>query len=140
VTTLNTTCYTVQNGKIVECILADYACYIERTTRPTGVGFKYYVTTVARDIERFTDQVDEDGYVITETVKDDVWVLAKWASWGGPEVVVCEFASEEEARAAAVDTYFHDILHNDEITIHLDRASAELELAGVDIVTIGGSV
>lgn len=130
-TNLTTTCFTTQDGKIVEGTLADFTCYIESTTRPTGVGYKYYVTTVTRDVERDTDQVDEDGYVITETVRDDVWVLAKWATWGGPEVVVREFESEEEANAAAEETYVHDILNNSEMTIHLDRAEAERERAEI---------
>ena len=128
-TTLSTTCFTVQDGKIVEGTLADFTCYIESTTRPTGVGYKYYVTTVTRDIERDTDQVDEDGYVITETVQDDVWVLAKWATWGGPERVVREFDSEEEANAAAEERYVYDILNNADMSIYLDRASAESDLA-----------
>lgn len=124
-TNLTTTCFTTQDGKIVEGTLADFTCYIESTTRPTGVGYKYYVTTVTRDVERDTDQVDEDGHVITETVQDDVWVLAKWATWGGPEVIVREFESEEEANVAAEETYVHDIMNNSEMTIHLDRAEAE---------------
>ncbi len=84
---------------------------------------------MARDVERDTDQVDEDGHAITETVQDDVWVLAKWATWGGPEVVVREFDTEEEANTAAEETYVYDILNNSDMAIHLDRASAESDLA-----------
>lgn len=127
--TLNTTCYTIEDGKIVEGKLADFDLYIESTTRPTGVGYKYYATTVQRDIERDTDQVDEDGYTITETVQEDVWVLAKWATWGGPQVVVREFETEDEAKAAAEETYVYDILNNQETPIYLDRADAESALA-----------
>jgi hypothetical protein len=127
-TNLTTTCFTVQDGKIVEGTLADFTCFIESTTRPTGVGYKYYVTTVTRDVERDTDQVDEDGDVITETVEDDVWVLAKWATWGGPQVVVREFESEEEANTAAEETYVHDILNNPEISIHFCEEDAKADL------------
>lgn len=128
-TTLNTACYTIKDGAIIEGTLANFTCYIESTTRPQGVGYKYYATTVTRDVERETDEVDENGYAITETVPADVWALAKWATWGGPEIVVREFETEEEANAAAEETYVQDILGNNEITIHLERADAERDLA-----------
>lgn len=103
---LNTTCYTIEDGKIVEGTLSDFDMYIEKTTRPTGVGYKYYATT-----------------------ENDVWVLAKWATWGGPQVVVREFETEDEAKAAAEETYVYDILNNQETPIYLDRADAESALA-----------
>lgn len=119
-TNLTTACYTVQDGKIVEGTLADFDCYIEKTTRPTGVGPKYYVTS--RDVA--VDHT-EDGAVV-----DGVeWCLVKRATWGGPEVVVRAFETEAEALAAAEETYVHDILNNSDMAIHLDRASAEAELA-----------
>lgn len=127
--TLNTTCYTVQDGQIVEGTLADFTHFIETTTRPTGVGYKYYATTVTRMIERATDKLDENGYTIYEEVEADVWVLAKWATWGGPQVVVSEHESEEEAEDAAEQTYVYDILNNSEFVIWLDRVEAERELA-----------
>lgn len=109
-TTLSSACFTVQNGAVVDGTLRDFDSFIERTTRPTGVGPKYYATTISRD-------------------GADVWVLAKWATWGGPQVVVREFESEADALAAAEETYVSDILGNSEISIWLDRASAEQELA-----------
>lgn len=118
--TLQATCYTVQAGQIVQGTLADFDHFIETTTRPTGVGYKYYTTT-----RRLAIDHADDGTVI----EDDVWVLAKWATWGGPEQVVRDFPTEAEALAAAEATYVHDILNNSEIAIHLDRASAEQELA-----------
>ncbi len=128
-TNLTTACYNIEDGKVVEGTLADFSGFIEQTTRPNGVGYKYYTTTVERTVEVDTGQVDEDGDAITERVETDVWVLAKWATWGGPQVVVREFKSEEEANAAAEDTYVYDILRNSEIEIYLDRADAERALA-----------
>ena len=52
-TTLNTTCFTVQDGCIVEGTLNNFACFIEISTRPTGVGNKHYVKI-------FELPVDED--------------------------------------------------------------------------------
>ena len=106
-TNLATTCFTVQDGKIIEGTLSDFTCFIESTTRPTGVGYKYYSTTV----------------------EGDVWALVKWATWSGPEVIVQEFDSEQEANTAAEETYVQDILNNSEMQIHLDRGAAERELA-----------
>ena len=126
-TTLETKCFTVQDGKIVLGKLSDFDCYIESTTRPTGVGHKYYATTVRR---RNVSDTDGDGNeVMPEEAYRDQWVLAKWATWGGPEVIVREFESEAEAHAAAEETYVYDILNNSEMSIHLDRAEAERELA-----------
>ena len=113
-TTLSTTCFTVQNNQIVEGTLADFDYLIETTTRPTGVGYKYYATTITRTPE--------------ETAMD-IWVLAKWTTWNGPEVVVRECESEEEANQAAEEKYIHDILNNNEFSIYLDRSGAEAELA-----------
>lgn len=128
-TDLATTCFTVEDGKIIEGTLNDFRCYIKSTTRPTGIGYEYYATTVTRSFERDTWQMDEDGEPITEPVQEDVWVLAKWATWGGPEVVVREFESEEQAKTAAEETYVYDILNNSEMSIHLERSDAESELA-----------
>jgi hypothetical protein len=103
-TRLSTRCFTVQDGQIVAGALSDFAWYIEDACRPNGVGHKFYATE-----------------------RDGTWVLAKWE--GSNEIVVREFDTEPEARDAAEQTYVYDILHNDAIQIHLDRADAERELA-----------
>lgn len=143
-TNLNTTCFTVQDGKIVEGTLADFTCYVEQTTRPHGVGPVYYATS--RDVyaviradgsvyDTFANEelaeiccdVDEG-----ETVEErTVWSLAKYVTWAGPERIIRDHASEEEARADAEETYVHEILNNSEMIIHLDRAGAERELADI---------
>lgn len=105
-TTLQAVCYTVENGAIVAGTLADFDSFIETTTRPHGVGTKYYA-------------VETRGG----------WALAKWATWGGPQQIVREFDTQAEAEAAAEETWVYDILNNSEIVIHLDRAGAEQELA-----------
>jgi hypothetical protein len=103
-TNLSTPCYTVQDGRIVEGKLSDFAWYIEDACRPNGVGYKFYATE-----------------------RDGSWVLAKWE--GGREIVVSEYDTEPEARIAAEQTYVYDIMNNDSIQIHLARADAERELA-----------
>lgn len=110
--TLNTPCFTVQDGQIVAGTLADFDHFIERTTRPHGVGCKHYVTEITRD-----------GV--------DVWAHAKWATWGGPETIIDTYETEAEAQAAVEQTYVYDILNNPEQCINLDRASAEAELAQI---------
>lgn len=125
--TLSTPCFNIEEGKIVEGTLADFDSLIERSCRPNGVGYTYYITTVTREVDRDTGAVDEDGCPLAETVETEVWALAKYQF--GKQTIVREFETEEEAQAAAEETYVYDILHNSEITIHLDRASAEAELA-----------
>lgn len=126
-TKLDQECFTVWDGKVEQGTLADFSHFIETTTRPHGVGYKYYATTVSRRNESDTD--DDGNEVLPEEVFRDQWVLAKWATWCGPEVVVLEFESEDEASAAAEDSYVYDILHNSEFPIYLDRQSAEADLA-----------
>jgi len=104
-TPLKTPCFVVIDGAVVDGTLGDYSRFIAETTRPDGVGRRYYVTTTGTR-----------------------WALAKWATWAGPQVVVQEYDTEEEAWCAAEVIYVHDILHNTDILIHLDRAAAELEL------------
>jgi hypothetical protein len=123
-TALNTTCYTVEaTGQIVTGTLNDFEHHIETTTRPNGVGYKYYPTTIKRPIYDETGDLAlcADG----SPAHDDIWVLAKWATWGGPQVVVSEHDSEEAAQQAAEETYIHDILNNTEELIFLSLAKAE---------------
>ena len=118
-------CFTVQNGKVVAHVVSDFSEFIETTSRPTGIGHKYYATTV----ERVTAQaeVDEFGNVTKEPVVQDVWVMAMWATWGGPERVLQEYESEGEANEAVEQSQIYDILNNNEVVIHIKRASAEAE-------------
>lgn len=123
--TLNTPCFYVQGGMVCEGILEDLAAYIETTTRPDGVGRAYYVTTRQRRVDAVTD---DNGREIEPEHTKPIWVLAKWATWAGPEVVVDEYDTEAEAEGAAEQTYVYDILNNQEVPVHLDRAGAEDEL------------
>ena len=103
--TLQTPCYTVHTGSVVTSTLNDHRHHIETTTRPAGVGPKYYTTT--------------DG---------GTWCLAKWATWGGPEVIDERFDDEAAADAAAEVTYINDILGNPDYPIYLDLTKAEAAL------------
>ena len=125
--TLNTTCWTIQDGAIVQGTLDDFSHFIETTTRPTGVGTKYYTTTISRRNESDTDY---DGNEVAPAEEfSDVWVVAKWMTWGGPEHVISEHDSEAEAIQAVEAFYVSDILHNNELAIYLNRQQAEVDLA-----------
>ena len=124
---LSAPCFTVQDGQIIEGKLSDFDCYIETTTRPQGVGYKYYVTTRDRVLQEAV--YNDDDVMTSGEVRGDIYCLAKWATWGGPEVIIREFESEQSANDAAEESYVHDILNNSDICIHLDRESAEQDLA-----------
>lgn len=126
-TTLNTECYTIDDGKIVKGILNDFRQFIETTTRPTGVGPAYYATTIIRPTTK--EVIDDEGNIIEAEGFDDVWALAHWVTWGGPEVIIDTFETEAEAEEAAEDIYISDILNNSEMCIYLSLADAERVLA-----------
>ena len=126
-TNLTTKCFSIQNGKVVTSILADFSHYIESTTRPTGIGYTYYTTTVEREIE--PEQTDDEGSVIKAAVIDDVWALVKWVSWSGPERIIQTFENEQAANAAAEASYVHDILNNPELSITTSEQEANEWLA-----------
>lgn len=104
--TFNTPCFTVQDGSVVEGVVGDFKRFVETTTRPTGVGTKYYVTYAG-----------------------DECVVACWMTWGGPERVVRRFESELEALECLEGMHVQEILDNTELVIHLERKDAEAELA-----------
>lgn len=125
--TLDTQCFTIEDGRIFAGILRDFDNLIARTTRPHGVDYKYYATTLR---VRNESDTDDDGKEVLPTEEyRNQWVLAKWATWGGPQVVVRELDTEEEALDAAEETYVYDILHHAEAQIYLDLAEAEQALA-----------
>lgn len=101
---LNTPCFTVCDGQVVEGVLNNFSQYIEMATRPEGVGPRFYVKSLG-----------------------DHWALVQWATWNGPEVIVENFDTQQEAEAAAERTYVDDILCNQEVLIFFDRAEAEAE-------------
>lgn len=107
--TLQTTCFWVEYGRVFEGVLGDLDHFIEMTTRPTGIGPKYYV----------------------KAMPGNTWALAKWATSGGPERIIRRFDSEDDAKAAAEETYVFDIINNHEVTVHLDRESAEAHLKSI---------
>lgn len=56
--TLKSPCWWIEGRAVREGTLADLDRFIETTTRPTGIGYKYYVRPVPRS--------DEDGPVTRE--------------------------------------------------------------------------
>jgi hypothetical protein len=125
---LNTTCYTVQNGVIVEGTLRDFEKFIEITPTPYGIQRKYFIQLATA--EHLDDEIggryldfSSPPAVIDNNV---VWVLLYWQH--GAENIVCTFDTEQEAQDELDIYYATQILHNNQICIHLDHNSAENEL------------
>lgn len=114
----------VEKKAIVAGVLDDFRHFIRTTTRPTGVGPVYYATTRSRSVDTYDAEGNQNG-----EKTEDFWVLAHWVTWAGPEHIVRECDSEQEALAAAESIYVQDILDNNEMGIYLDRATAERVLA-----------
>lgn len=126
--TLKTPCFYVHAGQVHECLLGALDRFIDTTTRPNGVGPRYYT----RPIDRIVDAVyDDEGNEIQPETTREVWALACWMTRSGPESIIRTFDTEAEAAAAAEKTYVHDIMNNPEFWVHLDRASAEAELLSI---------
>lgn len=113
--TLKSPCWWIEDGAVREGTLADLARFIETTTRPTGIGYKYYVRALSprKGDERL----------------QGAWALAEWVTWAGPEVIVRVFDTEEAANAAAEATYVDDIRNNREVAVFLTREEADSALA-----------
>lgn len=127
--TLQSPCWTIDwNTKaVVTGVLNDFRQFIITTTRPTGVGPKYYATTRERTVETYDDECN-----LTGQMTEHYWVLANWATWAGPEHIVREYESEAEALAAAEAIYVQEILDNNETAIFLDRMTAERVLSEME--------
>lgn len=108
---LTAKCYTIEQGKIVEGTLEDFRQFIETTTRPHGVDYKYY-----------KQKVDKEG-----------WAVAQWVTWAGPEHIGhIRFETEAEADEYLEDLYCEQILANSEFSIYLTRDEAEEMLAALE--------
>ena len=118
----------LEDGEVKSGILRDLDRFIETTTRPTGIGPKYYATTVSKTVEAVTD---DDGNELEPEHQEFVWVLAKWATWGGPEIVVHYFDNEADALKAAEERWIDDILNNNEMAVYSSREEAMQALANL---------
>jgi hypothetical protein len=105
---LKAECFIIEDKKIVNKPLSDFDHLIEKTTRPTGVGYKYYVTSA-----------------VEATEATEVWALAMWF---GIEHIVYTFRTEKEAIEAAEKTYVYDILNNEEVQIYMSLEKAQRAL------------
>lgn len=110
--TLDTPCFTIQNGQVVEARLRDFDRLIEESTRPHGVDKKTYLTPLK----------DADGNIVG-------WAVAEWATWGGPERIIEKFDDHAHAQARLEDLYVSEILDSEQETIYLTREDAEADLA-----------
>lgn len=135
---MNNTVFVIRNGQVAEVSYNDLDQYIETTTRPTGVGTKYYLTTTdVYDViradgslyETYKNKADadlncdqENGESIQERPE---YCVARWATWGGPEVIVSRHESEAEAQAAVEDIWIMDIYDNGEESIFFTREEAQ---------------
>jgi hypothetical protein len=124
---LSTTCYTVQNDKIVESTLKDFERFIEIEPTPHGIQRKYYIKRAIS--EQFSDEIGGRhlDFVSSPTVNDDVvYALLYWQDGG--ENILETFDDEQDAQNQLEEFAVSDILNNDKIVIHLNRRSAENEL------------
>jgi len=103
---LNEKVWVIRNNIAVEVTLRDLDKHIEISTRPTGVGTKHYVTQV-----------------------NDKWCHAVWVTYGGPERIIAQFETEQEAISAVEDAWLHDIWNNTEETVYATKEAAEVVLA-----------
>jgi hypothetical protein len=124
---LNTTCYTVQNGVIVEGTLRDFERFIEEENTPYGIQRKYFIRCAV--VEQFADEIGGRHleFVSSPAVDDVVcWALMYWQ--GGSENILFTFFDEKDAIAELERCFAYDILNNNQFFIHLNRQSAENEL------------
>jgi hypothetical protein len=124
---LNSTCFTVQNNKIVEGTLRDFERFVETVNTPYGIQRKYFIKRA------IAEQLDDEiggrhlDFVSSPAVSDDVvYVLLYWQ--GGSENILFTFDNEQDAQNKLEEFAALDILNNNEIVIHLNIKSAENEL------------
>ena len=99
---LNTSCYTIEDGKIVKGILQDFNHFIEYANRPEGTMPKYFIS------------FDSDARQ---------WAVAKFEF--NKEIIVCFCYSKISANEKLMDLFIYDILNNNEYPIYLNLACAE---------------
>jgi len=124
---LSSTCFTVQNNKIVEGTLKDFERFIEIEPTPRGIERKYFIKSAV--VENFDDEIGGCNldFVSSPTVNDDVvWSLLYWQD--GSENILDTFDDEQDAQVKLQEFEVLDILNNNEIVIHLNRQAAENEL------------
>jgi len=128
---LSTTCFTVQNGVIVEGILRDFERFIEITPTPHGIRRKYFIQLAIA--EKLDDEIGGCNldFVSSPAVIDNnvVWVLLYWQNNG--ENILFTFYDKQDAQVKLEEFAALDILNNNEIVIHLNRQCAENELSNL---------
>jgi hypothetical protein len=127
---LSSTCFTVQNNKIVEGALRDFERFVETENTPYGIQRKYFIKRAI--VEQLDDEIGGCNleFVSSPAVSDDVvYVLLYWQHDG--ENILFTFDNEQDALAQLEEYAVLDILNNDEIIIHLNRNSAENELSNL---------
>jgi hypothetical protein len=124
---LSSTCFTVQNYKIVEGTFRDFERFIEITPTPHGIQRKFFIKQAI--VEKFDDEIAgcHLDFVSSPKVNDDVvYALLYWQS--DAENILLTFENERNAQNKLEEFAVLDILNNNEIVIHLNRNSAENEL------------
>jgi hypothetical protein len=129
-TNLSSTCFTVQNNKIVEGTLRDFERFIETENTPYGIQRKYFIQIATA--EHLNDEIGGcylDFSSPPAVIDDVVWVLLYWQH--ECENILFTFDNEQDAFAQLEEYAVLDILNNDEIVIHLNRQGAENELSNL---------
>ena len=99
---LNDTVFVIQAGAVIERTLRDLMDLVPTTSRPDGTGTKDY----ARE-------------------NDDGAGVYTWMTWGGPERLLSQHDSLEDAVSRVEDLWISDIFNNTEIAVYPNRATAE---------------
>lgn len=103
---LSATCFYIKDNQVKEGTFNDFTRFIDKTTRPDGIGYKWDVR----------EEVGDDGIE---------WAVTFWGSGGNKETVARIFATEQEARDFLEGIYVRNILNDGTIFICLDRDKAE---------------
>jgi len=123
---LSSTCFTVQNNKIVEGTLRDFERFVEKVNTPYGIQRKYFIKRAI--VEQLDDEIGgcHLDFVSSPAIIDDVVCLLYWQDCG--ENILFTFENEKDAQCKLEEFAALDILNNNEIVIHLNSQSAENEL------------
>jgi hypothetical protein len=125
---LSSTCFTVQNNKIVEGTLRDFERFIEIERTIYGIQRKFFIKRAI--VEKFDDEIGgfHLDFVSSPANSDDVvYALLYWQ--GDAENILFTFDDEQDALAELERGFAFDILNNSQFFIHLNRQSAENELS-----------
>lgn len=103
---LNQTVFLIEADAVVERKLSDLMDLVPTTSRPDGIGTKDY----ARE-------------------NDDGAGVYTWATWGGPERLMSQHVTIDEAVARVEDIWIGEIFGSTEVAVYATAEAANAALA-----------